>query len=106
MIDIKPCPYCGSSKVSLGDFRGTIYVECGDCTYLSKHCSTEAEAIAAHNGITGMREALEEIAERGCHWLSDPSFTPVGTCLETDPEGLESPPCASCIATAALEVQS
>lgn len=53
MSNIKPCPFCGSSKtvLCLGDYDWMV--ECEDCTATGPFVDSEKEAIALWNKRSG-----------------------------------------------------
>lgn len=103
------CPLCGG-EMALEQMPDEAWQPtCLDCPHRGSSWDCRQRATDDHNRVAKavlaharLVEALEAIHERGCGWYADDSFTPVGTCLETDPEETESPMCPACIAEAAL----
>ena len=51
MAELKPCPFCGCAKVSVGNFAGWFYGKCLDdnCRTMGPTKPTKEEAIEAWN---------------------------------------------------------
>ena len=55
MIDLKPCPFCGSKIVYLENFKPYAFlywIECGRCGASGERCETVDKAVDAWNRRT------------------------------------------------------
>lgn len=61
MEELKPCPFCGSSNVTLYEMNPNSYARCRDCGAEGSLCGSHDKAAAAWNRRTNAKELVVRI---------------------------------------------
>lgn len=70
MIELKPCPYCGSTDVHIFTVHETCYVMCYDCLMKSPRRKGKRNTAAAWNTLPRhLRWTKEPPTDSGWYWF-------------------------------------
>jgi Lar family restriction alleviation protein len=70
-IEIKPCPFCGSTQVHMRDMATFPYVFCEQCNAYGPSMETKEEAILMWNKANGVNADLLATCELAVTYIED-----------------------------------
>lgn len=71
MIELKPCPFCGSSRVSLYQIRESWHAECRNCGASSSSFADHRDYAAEAWNRRAEDPALERLKQAAVEWTAN-----------------------------------
>lgn len=82
--ELKPCPACGSTSISLASTKPVCYCVCSYCNMYGPEAMRQEEAIAAWNALPRrLRWTKEHPTKEGWYWYRDKVTEPIMSLITT-----------------------